>query len=338
MKFSVCLPTGFEGVMHPIPFAKPEDFVRLGQACERLGYEAAWGNDHVTPPRYVQERFPGTPPNFYEVLITLMAVAGATTRLRVGTALLVLPMREPVYLAKQIATLDQLSGGRLLLGVGLGAYREEFEAWGPRLRGVRRAEMLEEGLAALRVLLTQPRASFAGRFYAFDGIELFPKPRQRPLPLYIGGHNLEAVERAARWGQGWLPGWRPVEELRERILRLRERAAALGRDPAAIEIAPQFSVTVANTMEEAVQRYMASGVVAHRQSLAYTGRDLSRQVEANLIGSPEVILEKIDRLARIGVDHCCALMFPAETVDEMLEQMEWFAAIAMPRVPRGEAG
>lgn len=325
MKFSVCLPTGFEGVMHPIPFVKAEDFVQLGQACERLGYDSAWGNDHVTTQRYVRELFPGTPPSFYEVLITLTAVATTTTRLRVGTALLVLPMRDPVYLAKQVATLDQLSGGRLVLGIGVGAYREEFEAWGPRLRRARRGAMLDEGLAALHALLTQPSASFAGEFYAFEGIELFPKPRQRPFPIHIGGHNMEAVERAARWGLGWLPGWRPFEELEERIDRLRERAAALGRDPAAIEIAPQFSVTVAKTMEEAERRYMASGLVAHRKSLAYTGRDLSRQVEANLVGSPDVILEKVDRLARIGVHHCCALMFPADTVEEMLEQMEWFA-------------
>jgi alkanesulfonate monooxygenase SsuD/methylene tetrahydromethanopterin reductase-like flavin-dependent oxidoreductase (luciferase family) len=185
--------------------------------------------------------------------------------------------------------------------------------------------MMDEGLEALHRLLTERVASFSGRFYAFEGIELYPKPRQQPFPLWVGGHNLEAVERAARWGQGWLPGWRPVEELRERIDRLRERVAALGRDPAAIEIAPQFSVTVARTMEEAERRYMASGLVAHRRSLAYTGRDLSRQVEANLVGSPDVIREKVARLAAIGVDHCCALMFPTDTVDEMLDQMAWFA-------------
>lgn len=331
MKFSVCLPTGFEGVMHPVPFVEPEDFVRLGRACERLGYDSAWGNDHITTQRYVRALYPERPPSFYEVLITLMAVAAATTRLRVGTALLVLPMREPVYLAKQAATVDQLSGGRFILGVGLGAYREEFEAWGPRLKGARRGAMMDEGLEALHRLLTERSASFAGQFYAFEGLELFPKPRQQPFPLYVGGHNLEAVERAARWGQGWLPGWRPVEELRERIQRLRERAATLGRDPGAIEIAPQFSVTIAATMEEAEQRYMASGLVAHRRSLAYTGRDLSRQLEANLVGSPDDILEKVDRLAAIGVDHCSALMFPADTIEEMLEQMAWFAEAVVRR-------
>lgn len=331
MKFSVCLPTGFEGLMSPIPFVQPGDFVRLGQACERLGYDSAWANDHITTQHYVRSLFPGTPPAFYDVIVTLTAVATATTRLRVGTALLVLPMHEPVYLAKQAATLDQLSGGRFVLGVGVGAYREEFLAWGPRLAGVRRGELMDEGLEALHRLFTQPVASFEGKHIAFRDIEMFPKPAQSPFPLWVGGHNLEAVERAARWGRGWLPGWRPLEELRERIARLRERAAALGRDPAAIEIAPQFSMTIAATDEAAEARYMRSGLVAHRKSLAYTGRDLSRQVEANLVGSPDTILAKIARLEAIGVEHCCALMIPADTVTEMLEQMQWFAEAVMRR-------
>jgi len=98
-----------------------------------------------------------------------------------------------------------------------------------------------------------------------------------------------------------------------------------GRDPAAIEIAPQFSVTIAKTSEEAERRYMASSLVAHRKSLAYTGRDLSKQVVANLVDSPDVIREKVAGLAAIGVDHACALMFPADSIAELEEQVQWFA-------------
>ena len=101
------------------------------------------------------------------------------------------------------------------------------------------------------------------------------------------------VERAARVATGWLPGWRPWPELAEWIRILKDRAAELGRDPKEIEIAPQFSVTIAKTPEEAEKRYMASGLVAHRKSLAYTGRDLSKQVVANLVGSPDLIREKV---------------------------------------------
>ena len=329
MKFSVCLPTGFEGVMHPIPFIAPEDFVRLGKRCEEWGYDSVWGNDHITTQHYVRELFPGTPPNFYELFTVLAFIAASTTRLKVGTAVCVVPMRDPLWIAKQAATLDQLSGGRLILGVGIGAYREEFEAWAPRLKdAAKRGEMLEEGVAAIRALSSERVTNFNGKYYAYADVEAFPKPRQSPFPIYFGGHNVEALERAAKGGEGWLPGWRPWPELGERIQRLRARLRELGRDPRAVEVAPQFSVTIATTDAEAEARYMASGLVAHRRSLAYTGRDLSQQVVANLVGSPATIRAKIDGLTALGVDHCCALMFPADTIAEYEAQIEWFAEIA----------
>ena len=324
MKFSISLPTGFEGVMYPIPFVDPTDFVRLAKLCERLGYHSVWGNDHITTQDYVRGLFPGTPPNFYELLTVLSFCAAATTTLKVGTAVAVLPMRDPFWLAKQAATIDQMSGGRFILGVGIGAYREEFAAWAPRLKkDARRGEMLDEGLALMRRLFEEPRVTHNGKYYACYDIEMFPKPKQTPFPLWIGGHNMENV--AARVGTGWLPGWRPWPELGERIKFLKDRAVELGRDPSEIEVAPQFSVTIAKTAEEAERRYMASGLVAHRKSLAYTGRDLSRQVAANLIGSPDMICEKIAGLAAIGVDHVCALMIPADSISEFEEQVQWFA-------------
>ncbi len=221
MKFSVCLATGYEGLAYPVNFCEPQDLVRMAQLCEQLGYDSVWGNDHITAPHYVREHF-ADPPNFYDVLITLAMIAQATTRLRVGTALLVMPTREPVYLAKQVSTIDQMSGGRFILAVGLGAYREEFEAWvGNRFPGARRGDMLEEGLTAFRSLITEKVASFDGKYYSFKNVEMFPKPKQNPFPLFIGGHNMAAVERAATIGHGWLPGWRPFHEIAERIKVLR---------------------------------------------------------------------------------------------------------------------
>jgi probable F420-dependent oxidoreductase len=331
MKFSVSLPTGFEGVMYPIPFVAPEDFVRLARICERLGYHSVWGNDHITTQHYVRELHPGKPPAFYEVMTVLSFCAAATMTLKVGTAVAVLPIRDPFWLAKQAATIDQMSGGRLILALGIGAYREEFLAWAPRLQQTaRRGDMLDEGLALMRRLFTESTVTHDGRYYACRDIEMYPKPRQSPFPIWIGGHNLKAVERAARFGTGWLPGWRPWPELQQRITRLKVRAMELGRDPAAIEIAPQFSVTIDKTPEEADRRYMASGLVAHRKSLAYTGRDLSKQVVANLVGSPDLIREKVAGLAAIGVDHACALMFPADSISEFEEQVQWFAETVLP--------
>lgn len=326
MKFSICLPTGFEGVMYPIPFVAPGDFVRLAQLCERLGYDSVWGNDHITSQDYVRDLFPDRAPAFYEVMTVLSFCAAATERIRVGTALAVLPMRDPFWLAKQAATLDQLSGGRLVLALGIGAYREEFAAWAPRLAPTaQRGEMMDEGLTLMRRLFTERRVTHQGKYYAVRDVEMFPKPKRDPFALWLGGHNMATVERAARFATGWLPGWRPWPELAARIATVKARAAELGRDPAAIEIAPQFSLTIASTAEEAEQRYMASGLVAHRKSLAYTGRDLSQQVVSNLVGSPDLIREKVAGLAKIGVDHACALMIPADSMAEFEDQVEWFA-------------
>jgi alkanesulfonate monooxygenase SsuD/methylene tetrahydromethanopterin reductase-like flavin-dependent oxidoreductase (luciferase family) len=134
MKFGPGLPTGMEGLINPIPFFAPSDFVRAGREAERLGYDSIWGNDHYAPQEYVRSHF-SEAPSFYEVLTVLTAVAASTTRLEVGTAVLVLPMRDAALVAKQVFTLDQLSGGRVMLGVGIGAYREEYAAARPDLVG-----------------------------------------------------------------------------------------------------------------------------------------------------------------------------------------------------------
>jgi alkanesulfonate monooxygenase SsuD/methylene tetrahydromethanopterin reductase-like flavin-dependent oxidoreductase (luciferase family) len=158
---------------------------------------------------------------------------------------------------------------------------------------------------------------------------MYPKPKRDPFALWLGGHNKPTIERTARHATGWLPGWRPWPELAEWIKILKDRAHELGRDPKEIEIAPQFSITIAKTPEEAEKRYMASGLVHHRKSLAYTGRDLSKQMVANLVGSPDLIKEKVAGLKAIGVDHACALMIPADSMAEFEDQVEWFAKTVM---------
>jgi len=132
----------------PLPFADLGDVVRISQAAERLGYHSVWGNDHITAPRYVREAH-ANQPRFFEPLITLAYVAAHTTTIRLGTAVLVMPMREPVYLAKQVATLDHASHGRVLLGVGVGAYREELEAIKPTMP--RLTDIFQTYLRELRV-------------------------------------------------------------------------------------------------------------------------------------------------------------------------------------------
>jgi probable F420-dependent oxidoreductase len=237
----------------------------------------------------------------------------------------VLPLRDPVLLAKQVATLDRLTGGRVILGVGIGAYREEFVAQWPRRHAERRGHLLDEGLAALRALFTERETSYAGAHVAFDRVELAPKPMQRPFPIYIGGHNEQTIARAARYGQGWLPGWRPFDEIKARTALLRRLTTEAGRDPRDVEAAVQFTVMLGRTPEEASARYRKTGMVQHRRSLAHSGRDPALAEANNLIGSPASVLETLDFLAKADVDHLCALQFPHDSVEEMLEQMEWFA-------------
>src|SRR5258706_5637575 len=157
--------------------------------------------------------------------------AAATKPLRLGTGLLVLPMRRDIVVtAKQIATLDRFSGGRFELGIGIGAYREEFEALNPDADG-RRGDMVDEGLQAFALLFRDRVASFDGKYYKFRDVELAPKPLQKPLPIYVGGNNVNNIKRVVQYGaDGWLPAGVPLERLRRDIQMLHELAQKAGRD------------------------------------------------------------------------------------------------------------
>lgn len=323
MKFGIGLPTGMEGLINPIPFFTPEDFIHIAQLAENLGYDSVWGNDHYAPQEYVKQKYPN-PPNFYEVLTILSAVASVTSHIELGTAVLVLPMREPVVVAKQVATLDRLSGGRVLLGVGIGAYREEFKAARPDVFGKNRGSILEEELELLKLLFEQDMVTYQGHFFQTNELSLNPKPVRRPFPLLVGGHQLQGITRAVTFGQGWIPGWRPFNELEEWIRILRLKTAEAGRDPAAMIVAPQLSCLLGRTQEEAERRYMNSGMVQHRRSLAYTGRDPMLAMENNLVGAPELVREKVEFLDRIGADHLACITFCVESVPEYIEQVHWF--------------
>jgi probable F420-dependent oxidoreductase len=317
-----------EGLINPIPFFSPGDFILMAQIAERLGYDSVWGNDHYAPQEYVKQKYEALP-NFYEVLTVLSGAASVTSRIELGTAVLVLPMREPVIAAKQVATLDQLSGGRVLLGVGIGAYREEFEAARPDVFGKNRGSILEEALELLKLLFEQDSVTYQGEFFQTRELSLNPKPVRRPFPLLVGGHQLRAIDRAVSLGQGWIPGWRPFEELEEWTGILRSRAQEAGRDPESMIVAPQLTCLLGRTHEEVEQRYRNSGMVQHRKSLAYTGRDPSLAMENNLVGTPEAVLEKIEFLERIGVDHLACMTFSVESVSAYIEQVHWFAEEVM---------
>jgi probable F420-dependent oxidoreductase len=331
LRFGVHIPTCIEGMMYPVPFARPGDILPTALLCERLGYDSVWGNDHMTTQRYVQREFPD-PPNFYEPLITFTYVAARTTRLRLATGIIVLPMRTMPVLAKQVATLDQLSGGRVILGVGTGAYREEYEALFPDARGVHRGTIVDEGMRALRLLFTERRATFRGRHVRFEEVESFPKPVQHPLPLYAGGNHPEVRRRAGEYGDGWMPAVLSPDEIRQGVDEVRRAAAAAGRDGSRIDIAPQFAVSIGRTHEEAHRRFRASQLFKHLESLKAS--TLKQQTggyeQRNLIGSPEEICERIRVYAQAGVTTFSGMLFVATSVPEMQEAIELFGREVIP--------
>jgi probable F420-dependent oxidoreductase len=327
MKFGVSLPTCKEGLNLPLPFCTADELIELIELADELGYDSAWGNDHITAPAYVRENY-AEPPRFYEPLMIFAAAARVTKRIRLGTGVLVLPLREPVLLAKQLATLDRLSHGRVIAGVGVGAYREELELANPRLAArANRGRLLDESIEALRLLLTGERASFDGEYHSFGELQLQPAPVQDPLPLYIGGNSPQALERTARCGHGWLPGAIPRDRLRDGRAEIRRRAEELGRDPQAISIAPQYLCCIGKSREEALSRFRASPMYVHLQSLSGStlrGQPLEAVENANLVGTPAQIAEQIHELHEAGVDELGAMSFISATSADMARDMTWF--------------
>ena len=331
---SVGLPTCMEGMMYPVPFATSDQVVELAVHAENLGFHSVWGNDHMTTQKYVRESYP-TPPNFWEPLITYAYIAAKTTRLKFGTGILVLPMRRDIVVtAKQLATLDQFSKGRLIVSVGVGAYREEFEALQPSFKA-HRGNMLEEGIQALRVLFAERNATWKGEYYEYKDVEMYPKPLQDTLPIYFGGNNPNAVRRTAIYGQGWMPAGMPPAQLKERVSMMHEIAAQHGRDGSKLDVAPQLMCYVAKTYEEAVKRFEKSQMYHHLVSLRQStlkdqaGMDL---VKANLIGSPEQVIPQIKALEEAGVKHLCGTYFVADSVAELKDQMSIYSEEIMPHI------
>ena len=337
MKASVAIPTCTEGLCYPVGASwGPKAIMDLSVLAEKLGFDSVWGNDHLATQAYVAKEY-ADPPNYYEPLISLAWVAGRTSTLRLGTGVLVLPMRDPVVLAKQVASLDQISGGRLTLGVGIGAYREEFEATMPERAKMQRGELLDEGVQALRILFTQRRASFEGKLIRFENVEMFPKPVQDPFPIYIGGNADSTLDRVGRWADGWFPAVQSADAIRAKVERIKTTARAAGRNPDAIDIAPQVACCVGKTKEEAEAFFKNSQLYRHLVSLkgsTLKGQDdvIARFAEYNLLGTADQIVERARNYAAAGVTHLCSLIFPGDTAEQMAEQMELFARDVLPHI------
>lgn len=222
----------------------PAQIRAFAQAVEALGYDHILAFDHVLgadPDRPGGWRGPYTIDTpFHEPFVLFGYLAALTTRIELVTGVIILPQRQTALVAKQAAELDVLSGGRLRLGVGLGWNAVEYEALGESFTN--RGRRIEEQAKVMRLLWTQKRVDFKGRWHTIDAAGLNPMPVQRPIPLWFGGFAEKALERIARIGDGWFPLQPLGDEMRAAIDRLRDYTAKAGRAPDAVGIEGRVAV------------------------------------------------------------------------------------------------
>jgi len=225
------------------PFVQPDEAAFFAKACEDAGLESLWTVEHVVVPSGYAPQYPYSadgrmpgPENspIPDPLVWLGYVAAATRRIKLATGILILPQRHPAYVAKEVATLDVLSKGRVILGIGIGWLAEEFAALGIPFE--ERAARSEEACQALRTLWKPGANAFKGEYYAWDALESNPKPVQAQVPIVVGGHAKGAARRAARVGDGFFPLKCEGGRLAELLSVMREECGKVGRDASRIEI------------------------------------------------------------------------------------------------------
>ena len=312
MDFGLHLPASSAGV-------KPDDLVRFAQQAEALGFYCLTIADHVIVPKDISVPYPYTVDGKYpgtgyhlETLSTMGFLAGATQRIRFATSVMILPYRNPIVTAKMLASLDVLSGGRVIVGAGVGWMKEEFENIGTEPFS-ERGKVTDEYIAAFRELWTSENPTFEGKYCRFSDIVFLPKPVQKPtIPIWIGGHSKQAIRRAARLGDGWHPiGGVPTiplepEDVAADMSMLREYAEKAGRDAKNIRIA-------------------LKGSLFDREKQITPGK------RRRFIGSAEEVASDIRDYRAVGVD---TMIFDVRrpTIAETLERMEWMAKDVFPQV------
>jgi probable F420-dependent oxidoreductase len=291
MKFGVWLPN----CRH---LATPGIIRTTAGRAEELGYDSVWVSDHVVVPR-------ANIPNFGEIvfdpLITLGVVAGATARVQLGTTVLIIPYRNAVVTAKMVSSLDALSGGRVVLGIGAGWVAAESAMLSVPF--AERGPMTDEYLRAMRELWTSPAPSFSGRYTQFTDVVFEPKPIQKPHPpIWVGGHSRAALRRAVEFGATWHPINRTPDELRAGRAELARQSAARGR-------AAPPAITLRNDV-----RILAAGQTAPTST--HAGRVLA--------GEPAALVDQLVELRECGVEHLVCEFLAADGA-ELDAQLRTFA-------------
>ncbi|PNG22131.1 TIGR03619 family F420-dependent LLM class oxidoreductase [Streptomyces cahuitamycinicus] len=281
--------------------AGPEDLLTIARAADRAGFDYLASCDHVGIPRRLAAAMSTV---WYDPVATLAFLAAATRRVRLLSHVAIVGLRHPLLTAKQYATLDHLSSGRLILGVGAGHVREEFDALGVDFRG--RGAVLDECLDALRAALGPDEfPEHHGKLYRFEGLGQRPRPAQDRVPVWVGGSSPAAVRRAALKGDGWLPQGDPRDRLPAQISRIRElREQAGARGP--------FTV----------------GAIAEPLYVGTPRWDVGRRT---LSGGPQQLAESLRAYRAMGV-HQIQVRFRSRSRGELTDQIAAFGAEVAPEL------
>jgi probable F420-dependent oxidoreductase len=269
---------------HVGPLGNREALIDFARFAEERSFDSLWVSDHVVVPRQIKSRYPYSPDGsfplppdlpFLEPLATLLFIAGVTQRAKLGTTILVVPMRNPVITAKQLATLDVLSNGRLILGAGAGWMEEEFKLLDVPFE--KRGARLDDYLRVIKALWTEDQPSFHGKYYAIDNVGFAPKPAQKPHPpIWVGGHSPRALRRAGELGDAWHAAYADPEVVSKQYQEVRRYAEQAGRDPdsVALTVRMRLPLNDPDRALEQLQRCREIGV-SHLVSEAF-GADLDK--------------------------------------------------------------
>jgi probable F420-dependent oxidoreductase len=281
--------------------AGTEELLRVARACDDAGFFYVAVCDHIAIPR---ARAAAMSTVWYDTVATLGFLAAATRRVRLLSHVYVLPYRHPLATAKAFATLDALSGGRVILGVGAGHLEAEFAALGVQFGG--RGRSLDEAIDVVAAALTDEFPTHEGATWSVRDLGIRPRPVQRPRPpIWVGGSTRAAMRRAAERGDGWLPQGTPRAELPAAIAFIRDhRARTRGDVPIEIGAISQFF---------------------------YVGRPSFDVGPGTLAGSPEALAASLRELRAMGVDHC-GVRFRSRSADELVDQIAAFGAEVAPLV------
>jgi len=283
--------------------------------AEELGYDSVWCNDHLVWRRPL-----------FDCLTVLAGYAARTTRVQIGSAVLILPLRNPALLAKAAATLDILSGGRLILGLGAGGeYPKEFEACGIAVK--ERGRRTDEAIEVMKRLWSGESVSYEGRFYRFAEISMAPRPLQRPHPpLFIGGRADPSLRRVARFGDAFFPYFLSPDSYAARLAQVHEYMVGLGRAPAALEAAHMLHICAGSTREQA--RETAAASIVESYSLGLDAQAMLDKFCA--YGTPADCAARIGQFIAAGARHF--VFEPLCSPATVMRQYEMIAREVLPLV------